>query len=817
MNSGLRDTVTAGDDGTFTVDTGGLDTGDYLLRGDSGVRLGTFELAVHRFGSVAVAESRVAPSGTCAAPVTRLDVDSNRAGYTAHLSLERDGRTVQPSRLVDAVATPSARAVDTDGDGTADAVRVRFERRAASAALDFRGFAPGEYRLSLTVPDTGVTASDRITVDDDTDTDGAAVSLAPRGDVVPVGSERTVAVRIAGADAGVTAASFDVTLPAAAVARIDSAQVVGDATAPPPVVADTHVSFEGLAVDTAGESVTVARVTLAGVSPGLTDATPSVTGTGLTCASGERYRVGTAGATLPVAATETGRLHPPADDPDDGGFGDAVAIDGSRAIVGAPDADANGTDSGVAYVFEAVDGGWTRRATLVAPDVDGGDEFGASVALSGSTAVVGAPDAEGAAGAPSTGAAYVFELEREAGSGAWRSRARFVPAAGEDGGGGFDEFGAAVALNDPGSTAVIGAPSDDDPAGSAVGSATVIGVDDATGEWRRRATLVSTRTEGRWPGLGESVALSGSGRGATALVGAPGHRPPTGAAARGTAYVFRRVADGWRSGALLASGAAADGNDFGTAVALSPSGRRALVGAPGVEDPEADAETGGAGAGAVFAFAFDTATDEWTRTARLGVTDGVATSRFGSSVALGASGAGTNGGSAPTATVGAGADSGAGAAYVFEGPRVDGEDGEDAGEWRRRGVLAAADGSDLNGFGRAVAVDGGTTLVGAPLARVSGGTAGTVYAFDAVDATLPTRPPAVGTAARPPRDHDADGVYEDVNGNGRVDYDDVVTLFRAFDAGTVRRFVPAFDLNGNGRFDFADLVRLAARRRASSG
>lgn len=155
---------------------------------------------------------------------------------------------------------------------------------------------------------------------------------------------------------------------------------------------------------------------------------------------------------------------------------------------------------------------------------------------------------------------------------------------------------------------------------------------------------------------------------------------------------------------------------------------------------------------------------------------------------------------------------------MFEGPRVDGEgESEDAGEWRRRGVLAAADGSDLNGFGRAVAVDGGTTLVGAPLARVSGGTAGAVYAFDAVDATLPTRPPAVGTAARPPRDHDADGVYEDVNGNGRVDCADVVTLFRAFDAGTVRRFGPVFDLNGNGRFDFADLVRLAARRRASSG
>ncbi|MFC6940519.1 hypothetical protein ACFQE8_11185 [Salinirubellus sp. GCM10025818] len=32
-------------------------------------------------------------------------------------------------------------------------------------------------------------------------------------------------------------------------------------------------------------------------------------------------------------------------------------------------------------------------------------------------------------------------------------------------------------------------------------------------------------------------------------------------------------------------------------------------------------------------------------------------------------------------------------------------------------------------------------------------------------------------SGRPPTDPDGDGLYEDVNGNGRVDYDDVVELY----------------------------------------
>ncbi len=61
--------------------------------------------------------------------------------------------------------------------------------------------------------------------------------------------------------------------------------------------------------------------------------------------------------------------------------------------------------------------------------------------------------------------------------------------------------------------------------------------------------------------------------------------------------------------------------------------------------------------------------------------------------------------------------------------------------------------------------------------------------------------------AGPARDPDGDGRYEDVNGNGRRDFADVVLLFNQID--WIARHAPsAFDFNGNGRVDFADVVRL---------
>jgi outer membrane protein assembly factor BamB len=64
------------------------------------------------------------------------------------------------------------------------------------------------------------------------------------------------------------------------------------------------------------------------------------------------------------------------------------------------------------------------------------------------------------------------------------------------------------------------------------------------------------------------------------------------------------------------------------------------------------------------------------------------------------------------------------------------------------------------------------------------------------------------TGSTRPMDPDRDGLYEDVDGDGRVSFADVVALFEAFDRRPVRTFPATFDFNGNGRLDFADLVAL---------
>jgi alkaline phosphatase D len=67
-------------------------------------------------------------------------------------------------------------------------------------------------------------------------------------------------------------------------------------------------------------------------------------------------------------------------------------------------------------------------------------------------------------------------------------------------------------------------------------------------------------------------------------------------------------------------------------------------------------------------------------------------------------------------------------------------------------------------------------------------------------------PPAV--AGNAPTDPDRDSLYEDVNGNGRIDYDDIVTLFEEFEGDSVQLHAKAYDFNQNGRLDYDDIVTL---------
>ncbi|EMA22018.1 alkaline phosphatase [Haloarcula marismortui ATCC 33799] len=68
-------------------------------------------------------------------------------------------------------------------------------------------------------------------------------------------------------------------------------------------------------------------------------------------------------------------------------------------------------------------------------------------------------------------------------------------------------------------------------------------------------------------------------------------------------------------------------------------------------------------------------------------------------------------------------------------------------------------------------------------------------------------PPPV-TGSDEPTDPDGDGHFEDVNGNGRVDYDDIQLLFDSFDDDSVALNKTAYDFNENGKLEYDDIVTL---------
>lgn len=72
----------------------------------------------------------------------------------------------------------------------------------------------------------------------------------------------------------------------------------------------------------------------------------------------------------------------------------------------------------------------------------------------------------------------------------------------------------------------------------------------------------------------------------------------------------------------------------------------------------------------------------------------------------------------------------------------------------------------------------------------------------------PVQPVAFPGQSGIPTDPDADGLYEDVNANGRLDFADLTLYFNEMDWIEINEPISLFDYNGNGRIDFADLSAL---------
>jgi hypothetical protein len=323
----------------------------------------------------------------------------------------------------------------------------------------------------------------------------------------------------------------------------------------------------------------------------------------------------------------------------------------------------------------------TQQAKLLAFDGAANDMFGVSVAVSGDTAIVGAFGDDAPAG--DSGAAYVFTRA----AGVWTLQAKLTASDGAAG----DSFGYAVALD--GDTAVVGAFSDDAPAGNS-GSAYIFTRSGAV--WTEQAKLTAADGTGG-DMFGYAVALSGD----TAVIGAFADDAPAGDS--GSAYVFTRTAGVWIQQTKLTASDGTGANFFGFSVGAS--GDTAVIGAHGN-----DALGGDAGA----AYVFTRTAGVWTQQQKLTAADAAPVDLFGVSVAV-------NG---DTALVGAaldddmGADSGS--AYVFT---------RTAGVWTQQAKLTASDGAPGDVFGTSGAVDGDAVIVGAYGDDDNGINSGSAYTF----------------------------------------------------------------------------------------
>jgi hypothetical protein len=159
-------------------------------------------------------------------------------------------------------------------------------------------------------------------------------------------------------------------------------------------------------------------------------------------------------------------------------FGYSVATDGPTIVVGAPYAAAGGKQSGEAYVFTDTYGSSASQlretARLVPSDGRNGDRFGQSVAVSGSTIVVGAPSAgptDSSGGSLGQGAVYVFQRPSQGGWVNATQTAELTASSLFNGAG----LGSSVAV--AGSTIVAGAPN----AGSGTGMAYLF--EEPSGGW----------------------------------------------------------------------------------------------------------------------------------------------------------------------------------------------------------------------------------------------------------------------------------------------------------------------------------------------
>jgi hypothetical protein len=377
-----------------------------------------------------------------------------------------------------------------------------------------------------------------------------------------------------------------------------------------------------------------------------------------------------------------------------------AAISGNTLVIGAPVANSPDgcIECGAAYVYTAVDGDWTNlilTATLTQSAGQSVGGFGAAVAISGDTIIVGGADATSG-----QGAAYIYTNP----SGNSTEDAELTVSGGQG-------VGAVSGVAIDGDTVVIGIPVVSIGRNEQQGSAYVYV--EPSGGWTsttQTAQLLPSDGGGNFY-FGTSVSISGR----YIVVGAPDGTPLGGVSEQGLAYLFVEPAPGWSGiwGQTTEFKASDGTGDAAFGLSVSVSENVLVVGAPGQTIDSKQRE----GASYIFARPTTGWPKNMTETAELTESDGKPADAFGISVAI------------SNKTVIAGAylrHNRQGAAYIF---------GESSGGWQSTSsaeAIAAPDGAADNYFGRPVAIGGGVLAVcanGWPDGGNTGDGYGAVYVF----------------------------------------------------------------------------------------
>ncbi len=350
-------------------------------------------------------------------------------------------------------------------------------------------------------------------------------------------------------------------------------------------------------------------------------------------------------------------------------FGNAVALQGDLAFVGAPFRDnGNSADAGAVYVFRRFGFEWQEMAMLLPSESNADQNFGFSLDLQATRLLISAPGED--EGGLRVGAVYVFELEL----GVWLETAKLVASDPLESSG----FARCVGLD--GDTAVVGA-------WGAVGAAAATGAayvyEIAGGSWSQTAKLFDpSATE--HDNFGYSVDVSGD----TIFAGAPFN--DVAASDCGVVFVCDRTAGVWSISTVLESSEAQQLKFFGSALALD--GDQAIVSATGTDDQLSKVyfwtRSGGTWSEVYKDRPVTKDNGEW----------------FGYSVAL----------RGDRALVGARMDEGMGSAYLYA---------RDASGWSSAGAFFDPQGGTDGLFGQSVALDGSYILIGGPKAFPSSGSA----------------------------------------------------------------------------------------------